>query len=435
MNEMEAMRTPALESDGPGGRSVRTPPPWLFAMLIAPMAVFANGIVQGGMLAYFMTHRGVGIGKVAAIISTVSLPTAIYFLWSPITDFFVERRTWLAIGAITGGLLMGEAFHMPDITSRAAVLMMFLAACASQLVVASCGGMMGTLPDGRPRALAGSFYQAGSAGFGALSAFVLIKVVGHNGWFSHAADVAGGWQRLLILLIVVLIAAPGLVALAVPRTREEQRETFGEAMGRLAREFKATFWRWEAIPYALLLTFPINSGAAIGLLAGIAQSYGVTGDQVAWINGAFGGLLLAAGSLGAMLIPAKARASVAYLTVGLVNAATLLVLWLGPMRPAVYLVGTMLYLFTSGTGLATFTAVVLEFMGESGKSGSGRYSIINSLGNVPVLYMIALDGWGGSRWGARGVSATEAVLSFLGALVLLAYFLTRRPGRQIQVNT
>jgi MFS transporter, PAT family, beta-lactamase induction signal transducer AmpG len=78
---------------------------------------------------------------------------------------------------------------------------------------------------------------------------------------------------------------------------------------------------------------------------------------------------------------------------------------------------------------------VLEFMGESGKSGSGRYSIINSLGNVPVLYMIALDGWGGSRWGARGVSATEAVLSFLGALVLLAYFLTRRPGRQIQVNT
>jgi PAT family beta-lactamase induction signal transducer AmpG len=125
------------------------------------------------------------------------------------------------------------------------------------------------------------------------------------------------------------------------------------------------------------------------------------------------------------LIPAKMRASVAYLIVGLVNAATLLVLWLGPMRPAVYLVGTMLYLFTSGTGLATFTAVVLEFLGDSGKSGSGRYSIINSLGNVPVLYMIALDGWGGSRWGARGVAGTEAVLSVIGATVLLAYFLSR----------
>jgi MFS transporter, PAT family, beta-lactamase induction signal transducer AmpG len=421
MNEIEAAR----EDDASTAQRVHTPPPWLFSMLIAPMAVFANGIVQGGMLAYFMTHHGVGIGRAAAIMSTVSLPTAIYFLWSPITDFLVERPTWLAIGAIAAGLLMGEAFRLPDLTSRTAVLVMFLAACASQLVVASCGGMMGTLPDGRPRAMAGSFYQAGSAGFGALSAFVLIKVVNQNSRFAHAADAVGGWHRLLVLLIVVLIAAPGLVAFAVPRRRERGTDSFGEVMGRLGGEFRATFWRWEAIPYTLLLTFPMNSGAATGLLAGIAQNYGVTGDQVAWINGAFGGVLLAAGSLGAMLIPAKMRASVAYLIVGLVNAATLLVLWLGPMRPAVYLVGTMLYLFTSGTGLATFTAVVLEFLGDSGKSGSGRYSIINSLGNVPVLYMIALDGWGGSRWGARGVAGTEAVLSVIGATVLLAYFLSR----------
>jgi PAT family beta-lactamase induction signal transducer AmpG len=79
-----------------------------------------------------------------------------------------------------------------------------------------------------------------------------------------------------------------------------------------------------------------------------------------------------------------------------------------------------------GTCYALFTAVVLEFLGHSGKSGSGRYSIINSLGNVPVLYMLRLDGWGGDEWGARGLSGTEAVTGAIGATILLAYFLTRK---------
>jgi PAT family beta-lactamase induction signal transducer AmpG len=118
---------------------------------------------------------------------------------------------------------------------------------------------------------------------------------------------------------------------------------------------------------------------------------------------------------------------VVYLIVGIVNAATLAVLWLGPTQPAVYFAGVTLYLFTIGTGLSTFTAVVLEFLGDSGKSGSGRYSIINSLGNIPVLYMIRLDGWGGEHWGARWLPGMECVVSIVGAGILLAYFLTRRP--------
>jgi PAT family beta-lactamase induction signal transducer AmpG len=112
--------------------------------------------------------------------------------------------------------------------------------------------------------------------------------------------------------------------------------------------------------------------------------------------------------------------------VGLVNAGALGVLWLGPLQPSTYYVGLTLYLFTIGTGYAMFTAVVLEFLGHSGKSGSGRYSIINSLGNVPVLYMLVLDGWGGEKWGARGLAGTEAVVGAVGAVILLAYFVTRK---------
>lgn len=154
----------------------------------------------------------------------------------------------------------------------------------------------------------------------------------------------------------------------------------------------------------------------------------MNGEHVAWMNGLGGALLMAAGSLAAASIPARFRASVAYLTVALVNAATLGVLWLGPLRPWAYYLGLTLYLFTIGAGYAMFTAVLLEFMGDSGKSGSGRYSIINSMGNVPVVYMIALEGWGGNKWGARGIAGTEAVAGAAAAVILLAYFLTQRPG-------
>ena len=72
------------------------------------------------------------------------------------------------------------------------------------------------------------------------------------------------------------------------------------------------------------------------------------------------------------------------------------------MRQATYCAGALLYLFTVGCCYAMFTAVVLEFLGDSGKSGGTRYSIIKSLGNTPVLYMLQVDGWGGEHCGGRG---------------------------------
>jgi PAT family beta-lactamase induction signal transducer AmpG len=191
-------------------------------------------------------------------------------------------------------------------------------------------------------------------------------------------------------------------------------------------EFKRTFLRWEAIPYTLCMTFPIATGAAVGLIPAIAKSYGVSGDNVAWVNGLLGGLLIAAGSLAATAIPARISAPIVYLCVGIASALTLAVLWLGPLTPATYYLGVMLYLFSIGTAYGLFTAVVLEFLGNSGKSGSGRYAIINSLGNIPVLYMLQLDGWGGDRWGTRGLPGTECVVGAVGAAILLAYFLIRR---------
>lgn len=425
----EQQEPSSLPEDSPDGEALRThvgqlrrhpifarERAWLFGLLIGPSAVVANGVIQGGVVGYLLSVQGVGSGTQSHLIGLLSLPTSLYFLWSPITDFFVRRRTWLIGGGLLAAVLMLLGFRQPELSSSIAVALMLASACCSQLVVSSCGGIMGALYDERTRRRAAAFYQAGSMGLGALSAWVLV-------YFSSRVS-----RDTLGLIAATLIGAPALAAFTAPRQDEVRGVAFSETMREVWSDFRATFFRWDALPYIACMIFPMGSGSAVALLPGVARQYGVDGDHVAWINGLLGGGLLAAGSVTVSFIRTPMKQPVLYMVVTLVNCACLGILWLGPMGPATYYAGVLLYLFTVGCCYAMFTAVVLEFLGDSGKSGCARYSIINSLGNIPVLYMLQVDGWGGDHWGGAGVAGAEAVVGAIGAVSLLVFFLIRTPA-------
>jgi PAT family beta-lactamase induction signal transducer AmpG len=418
MNEFEAAQAALLQN--PPSDTAATAPerPWAFGLLIAPIAVLSNGLIAGA-LSLLLRQHGVASKRQGEIIALLTLPQTIYFLWSPITDFWIRRRNWLIVGALASAAIIVIAFHQPNLDSRITVLLMFLSACLCQLVVSSCGGIMGAIHSEATRRRASSFYQAGSLAFGAGAIFVLASLA------ERVSLPTLGW------VTGALIALPALFAFAAPRQPFVETHGLDETLSRIWTEFKPTFITWRALPYTLIMVFPMGSGAAIGLLPGLATDYGISTQQVAWMNGIGGALLTAAGAMSIVLIPARIRASIAYLTVCLINTLPLAILWLGPLRPSTYFIGSTLYLFTIGAAYALFTAVVLEFLGVSGKTGSGRYSIINSLGNIPVSYMNYLDGQGAGHFGPRGLPATEAVLGAIGGTLLLTYFLTqRRPTTQ-----
>lgn len=390
--------------------------PWLFALIISPTGALANGVVQGGALAYLLSTQGVGSGGQSHLLALLGIPTWLYFVWSPVTDFFVRRRTWLLIGGVSAGAMIAAAFHEQRLTSRSAVALMLLSACLVQLVVSSCGGIMAELHLDKTRKRASGFYQAGLAGFGSLSAWVLVYMSsrvsqGTLGWFAGA-----------------MIALPALSVLAAPAQQTWTPGSFSQSLRNIGVEFKRTFWTRRAVPYLLYMLLPGCTGAAIGLLPGIAAQYRVSGDSVAWIDGLAGGLLLAAGALSFAAVPWLLRimrtrpgAMVVACVLYLINGAALAILWLGHLDARTYVIGVMLYLFTVGAGNAAFTAVILEFIGDAGESGSTRYSLINSLGNVPVQYMLLADGWGADRFGVRGLTGTECVLAAVGSVAFLAW--------------
>ena len=394
--------------------------PWLFNFLIAPMAVMSIGLV-GGALSYLLRREGVDPARGASIIAFVTLPHTIYFLWGPITDFWISRRNWLMLAAVAAAIAELAAFHQTHLGSSLSIGLLFLSMCFGGLVVAACGGIMGALRDEGNRRLACSFYQSGSLAFGGVAVFLLV-------FFAARLQLQSlGW------IVAFMIVAPAFFAFAVPRQSEFDTHSPRQAAARIWSEFKSTFLRWEAIPYTLLITFPMCSGAMIGLLPGLAADFGVSGQQVAWMNGLGGALLTAAGAVAASLIPVRVRAPIAYLISGLVNAATLAILAMGPLRPAVYFTSTVLYLFSIGVSYAMFTAVALEFLGGSGKSGSSRYAIINSLGNLPVAYMEFLDGRSYAHWGPRAMPAADAILSAVGATLLLLHFVVSQRRRKFKL--
>ena len=390
--------------------------PWLFNFLIAPDAVVSIGVVNGA-LSFLLRNQGVSPAHAASIVALLSLPHVLYFAWGPLTDFWLARRTWLLLTAFASGAVMLLAFRQPGLGTGWAVGLMFLSACLGNCVAAACGGMMGMLRSERNRRRAGSFYQSGSLAFGGLAVFVLVALSARTGLGGL------GWA------VAAMIALPGLTALAAPRNRVTAAPTARATAVRIWGEFRATFLRWEAVSYTVLILSPLSSGAMIGLLPELARDYGVDGAQVAWMNGLGGALLMAAGAVAATLIPVRVRATSAYVVVGLSNAVALGLLAVGPLRPAVYFAGTVVFLFTVGVGYAVFTAVALEFLGLSGKSGSARYAIINSLGNLPVAYMAWVDGRGYAHWGPRAMPGIDAVTSAIAGCLLLTCFLVSRRYR------
>src|SRR5580704_9008374 len=129
--DARAILSPMREMDGSEAAVGRPLRPWLMGFLILPMAVLVNGFTTGA-LSYLLRIQGVNPGRGSEIIALLSVPATIYFLWSPITDFLVRRRTWLMVGGLIGGILMAISLAQKDLRSTPVLVLMFVAACASQ---------------------------------------------------------------------------------------------------------------------------------------------------------------------------------------------------------------------------------------------------------------------------------------------------------------
>jgi len=420
------LEVPAVEEDDPSEMSSRPqlswrerwPLPWVFVLMPLPYGIFL-GYLQTP-LPYLLRQMGFTVDRIGSIEAFVLLPMALYFLWSPVVDFWIRRRTWMVLfAAISGAMLFGAVLLLPRHTELATTLL-FAGFSVNLLTTAASGGILASTQNEHGKAQGAAWAQGGMLAASALGGAVLL-------YFSKRLPlpIAG-------TIAALMVALPAGIALTIGEPAPEtSAKEFLKTCGTMGREIKETLFSWKSLPGILLLMSPVGSGSAQSLFAAMARDYGVGEHGVMLLNGVLGGVLTMLGAFAAVVVPAHWDRRLAYGAAGLACSLSGGYLALAPMRPFEYFLGVGFYMLTTGMCYAFFLGVVMVTMGEAGRSASSRYTILVSLGNLPVVYMTKVEGWGFSLFGPRGVPAFDAAGNLIVAVCVAVWAVSRVRRRRM----
>jgi PAT family beta-lactamase induction signal transducer AmpG len=370
--------------------------------LSVPYGIFYTAII-GGCLGFLMRKLGIPLEQIAQYNSLLTIPSAIYFLWSPLVDIGLPRRFWFLIANAVGIVLMACGILLLAHHLQLAILFLFLAASTNMLTSAACGGIMAEVFTPETKLRAASWYQLGNLAFGSIGTGLLI-------WLASTVGVPA-W----VCIAGALMFLPGLAALLIHEPKQSEHFDWIAHLKALGHEFRATILNTKNLSALLLLSGAAGAGAILNFFPTIAQDYHVPDTMLAWINGPAGGITLALGCFVSGRLSPRISNRFAYGFLGLLLAIPSLLLWLGPATVVTYICGYVLYTFLLGCGYVYFSALVLEVVGAAGKSGSARYTVLVSLGNLPIAYMGWLEGAGAKHLGFRGFAMVET----FGALMAI----------------
>jgi hypothetical protein len=80
-----------------------------------------------------------------------------------------------------------------------------------------------------------------------------------------------------------------------------------------------------------------------------------------------------------------------------------------PLRPLTYFVGAAAYALCTGIAYAAFMALALDLLGTTEAASGTRFTLFTAAVNVPVVYMLRLDGLAHAHFGVRGMLASDAL--------------------------
>ena len=392
--------------------------PHRFFWVALPYAIYI-GFVTNGAVSLLLRRAGMPVGEVADAIALLGIPSAIYFLWSPLVDLWISRRSWYLLSTVGAAVALAVGSMELGRDSRAAVWAYFVGLLLCMMISSAYGGLIASMLTSRSRTRAAAWTQASNLGGGAVGPGLILYLALR---YRAAIWVPGA---------VAVTVLPALAVWALREPRVVRGLSLGEHWRRVGRELRATCLKPKNSFGLLLLVAPPGGGALIGLLPALSPDYGVAGTSVVWINGIGGGLLMAAGCLAGGWVPARYDRRVAYAVAGALNALPALYLMLAPATFGGYMAGTVMYLLTIGVTSTLSMDLVLDIVGAAGRSGSLRFSVLMAMSYMPTAYMTWAEGWAARRWGFRGVPGMEA-LSSLVDLPLIAVWMVwsrwRRPG-------
>jgi PAT family beta-lactamase induction signal transducer AmpG len=405
----------------------RAPPLPLFAIIEAPYGMQNNLITFIAMV--LLRNSGVDIGQASAIAAFCLVPSTFYFLYAPMVDFFVRRRTWLLAAVVVTALLAGGATLLASGSHvRFVTAVLFASTVTSMLISAATGGLMSSLLNRGEKARVGAWVQLGNLGGGACFFGLMLVLEPHFGRTTLAAIATA--LILLPGIAVFWIHEPERVRLSASVASEPGTGGYLTQVRAIGRELRLTLFSWRSLVGILLLGSPIGSSAITTVLSGLTREYGASAGELGFANGWGGGLLCALGALCILLAPPRWNRTLPYALAGIVYGGVSLLIAAGPLRPSTLIAGLLASNFVQGICFAAYTGLVLQTAGMGGRIHSSRYTILNSIGNLPVVYMTALEGQVAGHFGARAVGLFDGGLNLLTVAIFFVWWTWMRMHRR-----
>jgi PAT family beta-lactamase induction signal transducer AmpG len=345
---------------------------------------------------YLLTHSGFSVAHTAAIVALGVSASLWRFVGGPVIDLTLSLRKWYIAAVITSVVSILFLCITP-INMKGAVLLTviyFLSQIAANLVLLPVSGFMAHCIESNKKGRAAGWYQAGNLGG--------VGMGGGTGlWLaSHFNILTAG---------LVLAAASLLSGVFVFKIRdiyhEKDKHLGAELMG-MGKDILSMIRVPVILFVIIMLCMPIGTGAATNLWSAIAADWKTNADTVALVTGLLSGLVSALGCMSGGFIADRWGNWVAYLGAGLICATVTAVMAVSPLQPYVYVSGVLAYAFGLGLLNAAFSSVILYAIGK--KNASTKYALLSSLGNLPVVYMTAFDGWAHDLYNSRFMLLSEA---------------------------
>ncbi len=372
--------------------------------------VIHAGLSQGYVsiaLPYLLAHNGFSVSATAGIVALAVFANVWRFLWGPIVDLSLSLHKWYWIG-LSGSMAAILLISILPLDVKSGLIIsvaVFVSQVAGTFTLLPVNGFMAKRIEEKNKGIAAGWYQAGG-----------LVGVGLGGG-------AGLWlaehYSLLIAGIVLCVASVifSLVIFLIKDIHYQKQNSVLHEITLIGKDVLAMLKVPLTLFVIILILLPIGTGAAANVWAAIADDWKTGADTVALVTGVLSGLLSAVGCVAGGYLADRKGVWFAYLSCGLFCALVPLIMALMPYRPWVYISGVMVYTFGTGLVYAAFSAVVLYAIGK--KNVATKFSLLSSIGNIPVMYMTVFDGWAHDKYNSKYMLLAEAVAGILFVVIVI----------------
>lgn len=361
--------------------------------------VIPQGLSQGFVsvtLPYLLTHHGFSVAASSGIVALSVFANVWRFLWGPVVDLSLSLKKWFWIGlSVSMATLLMLCFTDLDVKNSLIISMVvFVSQVACTFTLLPVNGFMAKRIEEQHKGKASGWYQAGS-----------LTGVGLGGgaglWLAEHYNI-----MIAGIVICVISVLSSLIITLIKDVYSQKEKKILKEITIIGKDLFGMLKIPLTLFVMLMIILPIGTGAAANVWSAIANDWKTDADTVALVTGILSGLVSAAGCVAGGYLADKKGVWFAYLGFGIFCAFVTMIMAVLPYHPWVYVSGVLAYTFGIGLVNAAFTSVILFAIGK--RNVATKFSLLSSIGNIPVMYMTFFDGWAHDRYNSKIMLLTEA---------------------------